>query len=184
MTRRRASYCPDCGSGLETRDFEGRDRQFCPDCRAFVFQNPAPIGAAVVLDGGEVLLVERGIPPDRGKWTVPAGYLEVDESARAGAARELEEETGLAVDPAALELVHTGFEMDDPDDGSLVSVCFAVEREQTRGAVRAGVEPTDARFWEPAALLASDAETRPIDRERVAAAFERLRGERVDLTGP
>lgn len=162
---------------METRTFEGRDRAFCPDCREFVFQNPAPIGAAVVLDGPDVLLVERGIPPDRGKWTVPAGFLEVDESAREGAARELEEEAGLAVDPDDLELARTGFHVDDPAEGSLLSVCFAVERERTRGTVRPGSEPTDARFREPGALLASDDETRSVDLRRMEAAFEVLRGQ-------
>jgi len=177
MTRRRANYCPDCGAAVETRAFEGRDRAFCPDCREFVFQNPAPIGAVVVLDGPEALLVERGIPPDRGKWTVPAGFLEVDESAREGAARELEEETGLAADPDALELARTGFHVEDPAEGSLLSVCFAIECERTRGTVRPGSEPTDARFWDPATLLASDAETRSVDLRRMEAAFQAVRGE-------
>jgi ADP-ribose pyrophosphatase YjhB (NUDIX family) len=181
MTKRRASYCPYCGTALERKGFDGRDRQFCPDCREFVFQNPAPVGAVVVVDGDKALLVERGIPPDRGKWTAPAGFLEVDESAREGAARELEEEAGLSVDPAALELVQTDFEMGDPDDGSLLSVCFAVERRRTGGDVRPGSEPTDARFWDPHALLASDEQTRSIDRRRMKAAFERIRGEALSL---
>lgn len=183
MTRRRASYCPYCGTALESRAFDGRDRQFCPDCGEFVFQNPVPVGGVVVLDGDDVLLVERGIDPDRGKWTVPAGFLEVDESARAGAARELAEETGLAVDPDALALVRTGFHVDDPDDGSLLSVCFAVERGQTTGTVRPGAEPTDARFRPLEDLLASDIETRPIDRRRVEAAVATLHGENSGRTG-
>jgi ADP-ribose pyrophosphatase YjhB (NUDIX family) len=177
MTRRRANYCPECGAAVETRALEGRDRAFCPDCREFVFQNPVPIGAAVVLAGSEVLLVERGIPPDCGKWTVPAGFLEVDESASEGAARELEEETGLAVDPDDLELARTGFHVEDPAEGSLLSVCFGVEREHTRGTVRPGSEPTDARFWDPETLLASDAETRSVDLRRMEAAFQAVRGQ-------
>lgn len=183
MTRRRASYCPYCGMTLESRAFDGRDRQFCPDCDEFVFQNPAPIGGVVVLDDLDVLLVKRGIEPDRGKWTVPAGFLEVDESARIGAARELEEETGVTVDPDELALVHTGFEMDDPADGSLLSVCFAVERERTAGTVRPGAEPTDARFRPVDALLAGEFDTRPIDQRRVAAAREALRGQNNADTG-
>jgi len=182
MTKRKAAYCPYCASALESRRFDGRDRQFCPDCREFVFQNPAPIGAVVVLDGADVLLVERGVPPDRGKWTVPAGFLEVDESARQGAARELAEETGLTVDPDALELVRTGFHVDDPDEGSLLSVCFAVDRDRTAGAVRAGAEPTDARFWDPNELLASDEQTRSVDRRRIEAAVDRLREDELDRT--
>ena len=178
MTRRRASYCPYCGTALETKVAEGRDRTFCPDCEAFVFQNPVPVGAVVVLDGREVLLVERGVPPDRGAWTVPEGFLEADESAREGAARELEEETGLAVDPDALELVRTGFHSKGPDDESLLSVCFAVERAETRGTVRAGSEPSAARFQDPDAVVAGDDETRSVDRRRIDAAFDHLRGGR------
>lgn len=180
MTKRRADYCPYCGSGLETRVSEGRDRRFCPDCGEFVYQNPVPTGAVAVLDGDAVLLIERAPredDPDAGKWAVPGGILEVDEPARVGAARELREEAGLTVDPAALTLVRTGFEMDDPADGSVLSVTFAVERDRTRGTVDPGPEATAARFWEPAELLAGDEEARPIDLRRIEAAFERLRDE-------
>lgn len=172
MTRRKASYCPYCGTALETRPFDGRDRRYCDDCGEFVFQNPAPVAGVVVRDGTDVLLVKRGIDPDRGAWSVPAGFLEVDESARVGAARELEEETGLSVNPDELALAHTGFEIDDPDDGSLVSVCFAIERDETAGVVRPGEEPSDARFRDADALLAGEFETRSIDQRRVAAALD------------
>lgn len=180
MTRRKADYCPYCGTALESRRFDGRDRRFCPDCGEFVFQNPAPTGQVVVLDGSDVLLVERGHGPDAGTWTVPGGFLEVDESANAGAARELQEETGLAVEPDALELVRTGFHVADPDEGSLLSVCFAVERERTNGEVRAGEEPRDAQFRDSGTLLAGDVETRTVDRRRVEAAFDRLSGAERD----
>jgi len=173
MTKRRANYCPDCGAELDTRVFEARDRQFCPDCREFVFQTPTPTAQVVVVDGGEALLVERDHGRDSGKWTVPGGFLEVDEPAPVGAARELEEEAGLAVDPDALALVRTGFDMPgDPADGSVLSVCFAVERDTTHGSVRVGDEPAAAAFRDPDGLDAG--ETRSVDRRRVAAAFEQL----------
>jgi len=196
MTKRRASYCPYCGSGLESKAFEGRDRRFCPDCERFVFQNPTPGAHVVVLDSGgrspsastakphdgdSVLLIERAIEPDIGSWAVPGGILEVDESPRVGAARELEEEAGLSVDPADLELVRTGLDVDDPDDGSYLSVCFAVERGDTRGSPRPGAETSGARFWSLAELADETAETRPLDCRRVEAAVERLRGETLAL---
>ncbi|WP_459193439.1 NUDIX hydrolase [Halosimplex sp. J119] len=183
MTKRPASYCPYCGTALETRRSEGRDRRYCPECRSFVYRNPVPGGAVVVLDGDAALLIERAIPPDVGAWAVPGGILEVDESAQVGAARELEEETGLSVDPDALELVRTGFEMDDPDAGSYLSITFAVEREHTRGSVVAGAEASDARFWPFAALREKRDTVRSVDRNRIEAAVERLRGETVDLAG-
>ena len=42
-----------------------------------------------------VLLVERGLEPYKGRWAFPGGFLNMDESAEAGALRELQEETGL-----------------------------------------------------------------------------------------
>ena len=181
MTKRKASYCPYCGAALETKRSEGRDRRFCPDCGEFVYQNPMPGASVVVLDGDSTLLIERAIPPDVGAWAVPGGILEVDESARVGAGRELEEETGLSVDPDALELVRTGFDVDDPADGSYLSITFAVEREATGGAVDPGPEATDARFWSFAELRQKSAATRTVDLRRVEAAVERLRGETVEF---
>lgn len=49
-------------------------------------------------DGKElkVLLIERGIEPFKGCWAFPGGFLKMDETAEEGAARELQEETGLS----------------------------------------------------------------------------------------
>jgi 8-oxo-dGTP diphosphatase len=58
---------------------------------------------AVVVHGGRVLLVQRGREPLKGHWTLPGGLLEVGEALTAGVAREVLEETGLAVEP--LELI-------------------------------------------------------------------------------
>lgn len=198
MTKRRADYCPYCGSALETKGFDGRDRRFCPECLEFVFQNPMPGGSVVVLDSGgrspqgsaatphdgaSALLIERANRPDLGAWAVPGGILEVDESARVGAARELEEEAGLSVDPDALELVRTGFDVDDPADGSYLSICFAVERRDTTGELDLGSEVSDARFWSLAEMQSTDEWIRSVDRRRVEVAFERMRGRSVALDG-
>jgi ADP-ribose pyrophosphatase YjhB (NUDIX family) len=59
------------------------------------------VGAVVVQDG-RVLLVRRGREPLKGSWTLPGGLLEVGESLIAGVAREVGEETGLAVEPVEL----------------------------------------------------------------------------------
>jgi 8-oxo-dGTP diphosphatase len=65
---------------------------------------------AVIVDQGRVLLVRRGTEPLKGHWTLPGGVLEVGESLVAGVAREVLEETGLAVEPielvALLDRIH------------------------------------------------------------------------------
>jgi ADP-ribose pyrophosphatase YjhB (NUDIX family) len=51
----------------------------------------------VVIEEARALLIRRGSEPLRGQWSIPGGTLELGESLQAGVARELLEETGLAV---------------------------------------------------------------------------------------
>src|SRR3569833_149241 len=57
---------------------------------------------AVVVQAGRVLLVQRGREPLKGKWSLPGGMLEIGESLHEGVIREVEEETGLRVEPIEL----------------------------------------------------------------------------------
>ena len=45
-----------------------------------------------------VLLIERGNDPYKGRWAIPGGFLNMDETTEQCAIRELEEETGLKID--------------------------------------------------------------------------------------
>jgi ADP-ribose pyrophosphatase YjhB (NUDIX family) len=59
------------------------------------------VGAVVVKDG-RVLLVQRGREPLKGHWSPPGGLVEVGESLQTAVIREVEEETGLLVEPVEL----------------------------------------------------------------------------------
>jgi 8-oxo-dGTP diphosphatase len=60
--------------------------------------------AAVITDAsGRVLVVQRR---DTGRWEIPGGVLELDESIHAGLCREVHEETGLLVEPQRLTGVY------------------------------------------------------------------------------
>ncbi|MGA8668765.1 MAG: NUDIX hydrolase [Terracidiphilus sp.] len=57
---------------------------------------------AVIVHEGRVLLVQRGREPLKGHWSLPGGMVELGESLLAGVIREVEEETGLLVEPVEL----------------------------------------------------------------------------------
>jgi 8-oxo-dGTP diphosphatase len=67
---------------------------------------PRAGASAVIFRGDAVLLVKRGRGPWRGSWSVPGGHIEPGETARAAAAREIREETGLSVEILGLVDVH------------------------------------------------------------------------------
>jgi ADP-ribose pyrophosphatase YjhB (NUDIX family)/GNAT superfamily N-acetyltransferase len=91
------TYCPRCGAALERRFAEGREREVCPACGFVFYRNPVPaVGVVVELDG-RVVLVRRKYEPRAGYWALPAGFMELGESAEEAAIRECHEETGLLV---------------------------------------------------------------------------------------
>ncbi len=110
----------------------------------------------MVLEGEKVLFVKHAPRTGDGKWTLPEGFLEVDESTARGAARELAEETNIRTPPEDLILVRTGRYVENPDEGSILSICFVAERKLTTGNPEVGEEPTEVRFWDPQELLESD----------------------------
>lgn len=92
-------YCNQCGRSLETRVPAGEDRErhVCSACGVIHYQNPKMIVGCIVEHGGRILLCKRAIEPRRGYWTVPAGFLELGESAMQGAVRETHEEAQAQV---------------------------------------------------------------------------------------
>ena len=73
-------------------DGDSRERLVCPDCGFISYDNPKVVVGSVAVWEERILLCRRAIPPRVGLWTLPAGYLELNETTDAGAAREAWEE--------------------------------------------------------------------------------------------
>lgn len=144
-------YCPTCGTALTERVVEGRTRRFCPSCDRPVYRNPKPAAGVLVVRTDAVLLVKRTNPPAVGHWSVPAGFLEVDEPPRQGAARELREETGLRVDPDTLTLATTRF-VESEDRHNVLVIVYTVPEAAIEGTPSAGSDAAAVRFWTRTAL--------------------------------
>lgn len=173
------SNCPYCGSELTQRMEEGRERLYCQSCERFIWRNPSPVAAVIVRNQeDEFLLVKRGIEPGKGKWSLPAGFLEIEESAKEAAARELEEETGLRAEPGELEYVHDmNFER-FPDQRLLANI-YAVDFQDLEGDVEPGSDAEDAAFHDLEDLVGSDEEL----RTNFLPAVKKLENLDPDLSG-
>jgi ADP-ribose pyrophosphatase YjhB (NUDIX family) len=87
-------FCPSCGGnlGLARPTGDDRDRHVCRDCGTIHYENPKVVVGAVCTWRDRLLICRRAIEPRSGYWTIPAGFLELGETAEEGAAREAWEE--------------------------------------------------------------------------------------------
>jgi len=101
------NFCPDCGSRVTLQCVGGDDRQryVCSGCKKTHYQNPNVLVAVYVCVGQEILWIRRGIKPAIGKWAMPGGFMENNETPESAASRELREETGLDIRPEQMTLV-------------------------------------------------------------------------------
>ena len=128
--------CSACGARLGSE----RPHPVCSGCGRTAFRDPKVGVGAVVRDAdGRLLLVRRGVEPEKGRWALPAGYVDADEDPRAAAAREVLEETGLVVEIGAVIDVYPG--------GGGASFFLAFEARLVGGVLHAGDDALDARFF-------------------------------------
>ena len=92
------AYCPRDGTLLVPTRIDGRDRPGCPVCGFADFQHVQVGANAIVERDGGVLLVRLNYGPRDGRWALPGGLVESDESPEEAAVRETEEETGFVIE--------------------------------------------------------------------------------------
>ena len=108
MQRPPIKHCRECGSPVTYRlpdDGDTKPRAICTNCHTVHYENPLNVVGTVPVwgvSGEQVLLCKRNIEPRKGKWTLPAGFMELGETTAEGAARETDEEAGAQIEMGAL----------------------------------------------------------------------------------
>lgn len=107
---------------------------------------PLPSVGAVVCHGDKVLLVRRGQEPSRGKWSIPGGVMELGETVRETARREVMEECGVEIEAGEVVEVRDAIVRDDAGRIRFHYVLVDVIARYVSGDPRAGSDVEDARW--------------------------------------
>ena len=97
-------FCSECASpvSLQIPEGDNRPRYVCPECATIHYHNPKMVVGSIPVwdeDGQiRVLLCKRAIEPRHGYWTLPAGFMENNETTSQAAMRETEEEAGADIE--------------------------------------------------------------------------------------
>jgi ADP-ribose pyrophosphatase YjhB (NUDIX family) len=88
------NFCPACGAAVESKIPAGDTllRYVCTRCETVHYQNPKLVVGTISVWEDRILLCKRAIEPRHGKWTLPAGFMENDETVAQAALRETVEE--------------------------------------------------------------------------------------------
>ncbi|MBU3865552.1 NUDIX hydrolase [Streptomyces sp. 4503] len=128
------------------------------------------VDVVCIRGGNEVLLIERGWPPYKGRLALPGGYVDPDdENRRAAAVRELREETGVRV--AAEDLIRVGtFDAPGRDPrGRYITRAYLVTVPSGTTA-KADTDAAAVQWVPMAAVLADRAENLAFDHHAIVTA--------------
>jgi len=102
-------FCNACGSAVTHRipDGDSLSRAVCDACGLVQYQNPKIVVGCLPVYGDRILMCKRAIEPRHGLWTLPAGFMENNETASEGAAREALEEANAKVEIQDLYTVYS-----------------------------------------------------------------------------
>src|SRR5712692_9787168 len=143
-----------------------------PDARFYPARPFLAVSAAIVRDG-QILVVRRARPPANGLFSLPGGVVETGETLAEAVAREVREETAIAIEPVALAGFRETIVRDGEDrvERHFVILCFAARWQA--GDPELNEELSEARWIEPAEL--GGLPTTAGLAEIVEAAYERLK---------
>lgn len=154
MSQTNYKFCPQCATPLEQRSVYSQIRPVCPGCGFVYYHDPKVAVIALVTHGPHLLLIQRGIAPARGQWSLPGGYMDAGELPAAALERELWEETSLAIQVARLLDVFPMAAATGRPPG-IVLAYHAVPADEQAVTLRCADDACDARWFLPHELPAN-----------------------------
>lgn len=149
--RQPIQFCKSCGAPARYRipdDGDTKERAVCTACQLVHYENPLNVVGTIPVWEGLVLLCKRNIEPRKGKWTLPAGFMELQETTAEGAARETVEESGAQFELGPLfSLINVA---------RVGQVHLFYRAELTSAAFDPGTETMEARLFAEADIPWSD----------------------------
>lgn len=130
-----------------TRQVSDKPRRACSECGYIHFTDPKVGVGVLVTQNGQILLVRRVMNPERGKWSMPAGFVDAGEDPAAVAVRETWEETNLHVEIERLVDVYHN----PPEQGG-ASIFILYQARLLGGEMEAGDDADRVGFFSPDAL--------------------------------
>ena len=133
-------FCNSCGAAVTHRIPEGDTlhRAVCDACGAIQYENPKVVVGCVPVRGERILLCRRAIEPRYGLWTLPAGFMENNETLAEGAMREAMEEAHASVE---IEELYTVFSVPH-----ISQVHMMFRARLVNDDFRAGIESLDVKL--------------------------------------
>ncbi|HNB01314.1 MAG TPA: NUDIX hydrolase, partial [Nitrosomonas sp.] len=103
------NYCSHCSAPVELRipDGDSLPRFVCGTCNTIHYQNPKIIVGCIPEWNNQILLCRRAIEPKIGLWTIPAGFMENQETLAEAAIRETNEEANANIEIGDLYAVYS-----------------------------------------------------------------------------
>ncbi len=135
-------FCPHCGTPTIEKEVYGKDRAACPSCKWVHFEDPKVAAAVVIQKNDSILLARRIFSPNKGDWTLPAGFVDAREKPEDAAIREAMEETGLVVKIKGLRQIISGREHDRGAD-----IVIVYDAEVIGGELKAGDDADEVAFF-------------------------------------
>jgi 8-oxo-dGTP diphosphatase len=102
-------FCPECGGHLKDRITKENEpsRLICQNCDFVLYLDPKVVACAIVQYEEKIVLLRRGIAPQKGKWVMPGGYVDRGEKVEDAALRETKEECGLDIEITDLHGIYS-----------------------------------------------------------------------------